>query len=108
LAPAAVRSQEKDDLLAFYRAPSEELELDHDGAIRALIARILVAPSFLYRLERPVEATEVAPLDDYEMASRLSYFLWSSPPDGELLDLAAAGKLSAPETLRAQVRRMLR
>ena len=100
--------KEKDELVAFYDRARTELELDHDGAIRAMLARILVAPSFLYRLEKPVETTEAAPLDDYEMANRLSYFLWSSPPDQELMELAAAGKLSDSDALRAQVERMLK
>ena len=66
------------------------------------IRRILCAPEFLYR-----EAEKGETLSEHALASRLSYFLWSSLPDQELLDLAAAGKLSQPETLAAQTRRLL-
>jgi hypothetical protein len=62
---------------------------------------ILCSPSFLYREPRP------GPLDDFDLAARLSYFLWSTAPDDELLDLAAAGALSDPQTLRETVDRMI-
>jgi mono/diheme cytochrome c family protein len=61
----------------------------------------LCSPHFLFLSERP------GPLDDYAVASRLSYFLWSSMPDGELLERAAQGGLSKPEALRTQVERLL-
>jgi hypothetical protein len=83
--------------------------VDHTKAIRSLLARILVAPAFLYRYETSRSATEpagVAPLSDWELASRLSYFLWSTQPDEELLRAAAAGKLQVPENLAQQTRRM--
>lgn len=99
--------QEKDSLRSFYVRAGEELELDHRKAIRALITRILVAPSFLYRLEEPEAPKGVTELNDFELANRISYFLWSSAPDQELLDLAKAGKLSDDGVLRAQVQRML-
>ena len=66
------------------------------------IRRILCSPEFLYR-----EAEKTSFLSDYALASRLSYFLWSSMPDTELLELAAAGKLSDPDTLVAQTQRLL-
>ena len=73
--------------------------------------RILAAPSFLFRVER--EPANLAPgtayrLSDLDLASRLSFFLWSSIPDDELLDAAFRGKLSDPAVLEQQVRRMLR
>src|SRR4029079_3713177 len=71
---------------------------------------MLVSPNFLFRVERdpnPTDPSRVHPLSDLELARRLSYFLWSSMPDDELLTLAEAGKLHAPETLDAQVKRML-
>ena len=74
-------------------------EPDHRKAIRALLARILVSPAFLYRVEQPLETPTAAaaePLSSWEMASRLSYFLWSSIPDDELRRAAAAGELSNP------------
>jgi hypothetical protein len=72
---------------------------------------VLVSPNFLYRIEydrpAPPGAASV-PVDQYELASRLSYFLWSSAPDAELLRLAKQGSLREPAVLEAQVRRMLR
>src|SRR5207247_3975510 len=67
-------------------------------------------PEFLFRVER--DATDVGGhvpyrISDIELASRLSFFLWSSLPDDQLLDLASAGKLSAPQVLEQQVQRML-
>lgn len=64
---------------------------------------ILCSPSFLFLLDSPPGM----PLDDYALASRLSFFLWASPPDQELMELAARGELSRPEILRAQTDRML-
>lgn len=89
--------------LAVERGDSPQQSLGH------LLTAILSSPRFLIRLEanRPDEV-EPYPIDDYELASRLSYFLWSGPPDDELLELAASGKLSEPEILDQQTRRMLR
>src|SRR5262249_39964815 len=77
-------------------------------AVRASIVRILVSPHFCYRVELPPEGKAIQPVADLALASRLSYFLWSSMPDKELLDLAAKGELRKPAILRAQVRRMLK
>ena len=82
-------------------------ELPHDKAIRLLLARVLVSPAFLYRAERPGPGAEQVPVNGWEMAGRLSYFLWSSLPDAELREVAAAGGLSDPNVLRQQARRML-
>lgn len=71
-------------------------------ALRVGYRSVLCSPRFLYFHEHP------GGLDDYGVASRLSYFLWNRPPDAELLKLAAAGELRRPETLRAQARRLLR
>ena len=74
------------------------------------VARILASPSFLYRIERDpagVRAGAAHAISDLELASRLSFFLWSSIPDEKLLDLAAAGRLREPGVLAAQVRRMI-
>jgi len=81
--------------------------LDHPGAVRMLIARVLTAPEFLYRGERPAPGGGAVPVTDWELATRLSYFLWSSLPDDELRGLATAGRLRDPEVLSAQARRML-
>ncbi len=83
-------------------------EIGHDEAIRLTIARVLVSPAFLYHLEKPSPGIKAAPISDLELASRLSYFLWSSMPDQELLVLASADKLHEPEVLKAQTRRMLK
>ena len=99
--------REKDDLRSFYTTLREDGGLDQRKAIRALLTRILLAPTFLYRLEQPKEQSGVNPLSDWEMANRLSYFLWSSVPDEELRRAAKAGELSDPRQLRRQVKRML-
>lgn len=96
---------EKQGLKAFYARLREQGKLDHDKAIRAVLARILVAPAFLYRLEQTSSNTKA--LSSWELASRLSYFLWSSIPDEELRRAAAANELTDPSQLDKQVRRML-
>ena len=65
-----------------------------------MLARVLVSPAFLYRLEKPPPGAKAAPVSDWELASRLSYFLWSSLPDDELRELAAAGRLQRPGRAR--------
>jgi hypothetical protein len=99
-------SDEKTRLRNFYRHVRKENGLEHDDAVRALVARILVAPEFLYRVETSPARTE-QPLNDWELASRLSFFLWASVPDDELRRAAAAGELRQPERLAEQVRRMI-
>ena len=99
--------REKDHLRSFYTTLREDGGLDHRKSIRTLLTRILVAPAFLYRLEQPEEETRATLLSDWELANRLSYFLWSSVPDGELRQAAEAGKLSDPQEIRRQARRML-
>jgi mono/diheme cytochrome c family protein len=103
-------------LMKFYDEGRQEQGFEH-GVERALRG-ILVSPKFLLRVERdpqvvrsrgsldPPEGT--VPVTDIDLASRLSFFLWSSIPDDELIDLAAKGQLSQPAVLDAQVRRMLR
>ena len=73
-----------------------------EQAMRVGLKSVLVSPHFLFLREKPGK------LDDFALASRLSYFLWSSMPDEELLTLAEQGKLNQPDTLRRQVERMLR
>lgn len=79
-----------------------------EEGIQAALAAILVSPRFLFRIERDPAPGQVRRLDDFELASRLSYFLWSSMPDEELFQLAQAGRLHEPEIFEAQVRRMIR
>jgi hypothetical protein len=95
-------------VLAFFREGRADGAFD-DGIERA-IRRLLVSPEFLLRVERdPAGLAPNTPyaISDVELASRLSFFLWSSIPDDELLDLAAKRQLSAPANLERQVRRML-
>jgi hypothetical protein len=123
---------ERTGLLAFYKSLRAD-GLEHDNAIRDALARVLMSPHFLYRVDldgtligsrtpralapagearlrqRDLTAGSGArPLDDHALASRLSYFLWSSMPDGELLAHATRGDLRQPAVLAAQARRMLR
>jgi hypothetical protein len=99
--------EEESRLRAFYATQREEHGFEHREAIQALLARCLVAPSFLYRWEVTGQTVGIRPLDDWELANRLSYFLWSSLPDAELRRAAEAGQLKEPEQLIAQTRRML-
>jgi hypothetical protein len=94
-------------LAGYYADVRRRGKLDHDKAIRLLLARILMAPDFLYRAERTADRPAHAPLSDFELASRLSYFLWSSPPDEALDRAAEAGALRDPARLAAEARRML-
>jgi mono/diheme cytochrome c family protein len=95
---------EKSSLQGFYQK-SRAGGLNHDGSLRALIARVLVSPAFVYRVESVAGAAE-KPLNGWEIASRMSFFLWSSIPDAELRRAAAAGELSNPALLAKQVKRM--
>ena len=97
---------EADELRGLYRRLREK-ELPHDEAFRLTLARVIVSPAFLYRLEETPAGTSSAAVSDWELASRLSYFLWSSEPDEELRAAAAAGTLQTPEVLGKQARRML-
>lgn len=103
----ALTAGEKEELRALYRRLREQ-ELPHDEAMRLVLARVLVAPTFLYHAEKPGPGAAPSPVTDWELASRLSYFLWSSAPDAELRAVAARGKLHEPGALAAQARRMLR
>jgi hypothetical protein len=109
---------EHDGLLAYYQRLRKQDALSHEDAMRDAVASILISPVFLYRadLRDPAKGSPVAvssshaaiPLSGYELASRLSYFLWSSMPDQELLHHAGTGDLSRGDVLIAQVRRMLK
>src|SRR5688572_4077598 len=97
-----------DEMMAFYRKGRAEGDFDL-GITRALTA-VLTNPEFLFRVEsdpKRVPAGGVYRISDLELASRLSFFLWSSIPDDELLDAAVRGKLSQPGELEKQARRML-
>jgi hypothetical protein len=97
-----------DRVLPFYR--DARRDGDFDAGIEAALSAILVSREFLFRVER--DPPGVAPrtayrISDLELASRLSFFLWSSIPDDELLDVATRGELRRPEVLSRQTRRML-
>ncbi|QDU61061.1 hypothetical protein Pan216_19140 [Planctomycetes bacterium Pan216] len=78
-----------------------------EESIKLALKGVLVSPAFLFRIEAEPTSTEREPLDDHELAVRLSYFLWSTMPDEELFRLAGEGKLHQDEVLIAQVDRML-
>ncbi|MSQ94267.1 MAG: DUF1592 domain-containing protein [Gemmataceae bacterium] len=99
-------AKEKDDLTGLYNKLRKQ-ELTHEDALRMTLARVLVSPAYLYRLEAPGPDAVAVPVTDLELASRLSYFLWSSTPDAKLTEIAVAGKLRDPEVLAAQTKRML-
>ena len=103
-----VTDADVDPLLSPFR--EGRADRDFESGIERALEALLSMPQFLMRVERePVDTRpgDVYPLSDVELAARLSFFLWRSIPDDELLDLAADGRLSAPEVLTAQVRRML-
>jgi hypothetical protein len=99
---------EREEILAYYRGLRKKDDLGHEDALRDTLVSILMSPHFCFRFTLANPGTSAQPLTDYELASRLSYFLWSSMPDAELLDHAAAGDLHQREVLLAQTRRMLR
>ena len=124
-------SAERAELLDYYHQDRAQNQLSHEDALRGAITGVLMEPDFLYRLDvsqpqvppqrsAPVGMTKVTkvlrsssavpsePLSSYALASRLSYFLWASMPDEELLRHAAADDLQKPAVLLAQARRMMK
>jgi Protein of unknown function (DUF1592)/Protein of unknown function (DUF1588)/Protein of unknown function (DUF1587)/Protein of unknown function (DUF1595)/Protein of unknown function (DUF1585) len=118
---------ERTDLLAYYHEVRSKNQLSHEDALRNMIVSVLMEPDFLYRLDITDAPTPAAahgrshaavvkasstipsqPLSSYALASRLSYFLWASMPDEELLRHAAANDLQDPAVLLAQARRMMK
>lgn len=85
-------------------------ELNHTEALGLMLKAVLVSPQFLFITPAAVPKSKesIVLLDDYQLASRLSYFLWSAPPDAALAALANKGKLHQPEILRGQVSRLLK
>src|SRR5687768_7921565 len=103
-----VSGADLDTLMTFYR--QGRAAGDFETGIQVALARVLVAPRFIYRVEEEpanVAAGGVYRISDLELASRLSFFLWSSIPDNELLELASKGRLRDAATLQRQVTRML-
>jgi hypothetical protein len=103
-----VTQAEVDRLTAFLPLASSRGD-GADTGLKLALRAVLLSPHFLYRVELDPDPRSTAshPLNDYELASRLSYFLWSSMPDEPLLAAADAGTLHSPEELERQVRRML-
>jgi hypothetical protein len=107
--PIASDAADVETLLEFYAQGRRDG--DFDTGIQHALSRLLVSPRFVFQFE--AEPAHIAPgeafrVSDLELASRLSFFLWSSIPDDELLEVASQGRLSEPATLNAQVLRMLR
>ncbi len=101
-----VETAEVEALLGLF-TEAEKRGDSFDDALRFALRAVLVSPHFLFRVEVP-RGLDAQPVNDYELASRLSYFLWSSMPDDELFRIAAENKLHEPAVLEAQTRRMLR
>jgi mono/diheme cytochrome c family protein len=98
---------ESDELTSYYRELRDVEGLNHEEAIQDMLVAVLVSPKFSYRLDLLSDSEQPRALNDYELASRLSFFLWSTIPDAELLQHAAEGDLHEPEVLKQQTRRML-
>lgn len=101
-----VTAKELDDLLSLVKMAQKRGDSFETG-IRVALEAILMSPNFLFRIERNPPGTEAHHITDTELASRLSYFLWSSMPDDELLKLAEQNRLHDPSVLHKQVARML-
>lgn len=120
---AAVREVARSLARKAYRRPPSPEELDvllqvfdlgrenklaYSASLRLMLKAILVSPQFLFITPADAHPSEpIVRLDDYQLASRLSYLLWATMPDDQLMALADGGKLSEPATLKAQVKRML-
>jgi hypothetical protein len=98
---------EKDSLRNFYQSSRELPAADHRSAMEDTLVTILVSPHFLYRWDLRTDGTQARPLSGSELASRLSFFLWSSAPDEILLDLVRSGILTDPDQLKMQTNRLL-
>jgi hypothetical protein len=104
-----VTSADVQTAMAFYLDARQNGET-FDAGIRAGLARVLSSPSFLYRMESDpagVRPGTAHPVSDVDLASRLSFFLWSSIPDDRLLNLATSGRIHQPGVLTAEVKRMI-
>ncbi len=101
-----LQEADKSELSSLYQSMRAK-GMSHDETFRAVLARVLVAPAFLFRLEQSPPGKTAGPINDWELATRLSYFLWSSMPDAELRQSADAGRLHDPAVLAQQTQRML-
>ncbi len=104
-----VSAADVNELMTFYQEGRNEGDFDH--GIESALARLLAGFKFVYRAEAEPPTAKPGvpyPITDLELASRLSFFLWSTGPDTELINLASQGRLKQPAVLTAQVRRMLK
>jgi hypothetical protein len=117
-------ANERADLIAYYQTLRTKNQLSHEDAVRDTLVSVLMSPDFLYRFDLGAHSApkagiaaaslnsgkgfESGPLSEYSLANRLSYFLWASMPDAELLKHAAAGDLHKPQVLLAETHRMLK
>ena len=99
---------ERTDLLTYYQTLRQKDGLSHEDAVRDCLVAVLVSPDFAYRIDLVDANDRIRPLSDFALASRLSYFLWASMPDEELLAVAAKGELRRPEVLARQAKRLLK
>ena len=102
-----VSSDELDRLMEIYDFARKD-KMEFDAGIRFAMQGVLVSPHFLFKVEQPVAKGETRDLSDFELATNLSYFLWSTMPDDELFRMAAKGKLRDPKIYQQQVARMLK
>ena len=106
-----VTARETAALVRFYKMGFEDAGGNFEAGVQLALKAMLVSPNFLFRLERDDLAkpspSGIRKLTDLEMASRLSFFLWSSIPDEQLLSVAEKGQLQQPDVMAAQVKRML-
>ncbi len=109
--PRAFRRQASLDEISEYLDLFEQAYAEERAfgpAMQLTLSAVLISPKFLFIIESPTESAEPIPLDGFELATRLSYFLWGAPPDDTLMQVAAEGRLQEPETLKNQVIRMLK
>lgn len=102
-----VSEEDMDPLMSAFKK-GQQAGHSFDDSMRAPLTALLINPRFLFRAEHDESGKEEWKLTDFEIATRLAYFLWSSMPDRELFRLADAGELSKPEVLKAQTLRMIK
>ncbi|MGH7174669.1 MAG: DUF1592 domain-containing protein, partial [Gemmataceae bacterium] len=102
-----LRAEEKTELPRLYDTLRKK-GLSHEEAFRTVLTRVLISPSFLFRIEQAAPGKDAQPVSSWELATRLSYFLWATMPDAELRQAAAQDALQDPKSLAAQVSRMLK
>lgn len=101
-----ITKDETDRFMALFDRAMERVD-PFEECMKLAIKGVLVSPDFLYRIEKPARSEAIEPLSSFELASRLSYFLWSTMPDEELFALAESERLSETDTLTKQIDRML-